>query len=178
MKKNKMNFSTKCLICGDSMESGTCTLPTKEKGRRTKIFPKIICDNCSQRGVTGEELQCKTVKRVYNGTTIKPYCDLAAAIEKGVIRTYRIKYLAMIATAYDNLDSWWESQLSDEEIDFLSYHNQITSSYYHNILTFGNLCNVLDRVRADIDDHSYKSHVLRLHGYNIFRREQEVDSDG
>jgi len=131
---------TKCIICGTAFPDALVACPVKSGGE-PKIFRKEICDACADKAGAYRP----ATPRTFPDAPTEGFLELAGAIERGTLETYRRLYHdAMIAAQR------MDSVCTDEEITFLRLHKSVNDSTYHNTLTLGNIRELLDSARRSV----------------------------
>lgn len=170
----------KCIICGAEFPDAIVTCPRSDRTLKdgTKLpgvtVPKEVCDECTRidntKSGTKYDIDCHD---------IRPYAVLAGKIEKLVLDEYRNAYEKALDSAYA-MNVTNGEPMTDDEIRFRALHRQITKTEgsIHYALTMGNIMNLLDSTRRDVERHSKAFYQLKKRKYNIFERKERKNSDG
>lgn len=134
----------KCIICGAEFPDSIVSLPVKDD-EQPKYFPKEVCDGCADMNNSRKP----AVKRnCDNPPTVMPYIRLAGRIENLILREYEGYYMEALEALNDPRNI--ANLCTEEERAFLRYHNMVSTSGYHDALTFGRINDLLDSVRRDV----------------------------
>lgn len=143
---------TRCIICGALFPSEMVSLRSQKAVKQFEMYPKEVCDFCTCKGVCTPYPR-KAIPRRYPDVSTVGYLKLAGAIERGVLEEYRRLYTDALKASQR-----MGSICSDEEIKFLRVHDNLEQSVYHSALTFGNISNLLDFARRDVQKNLQNFH--------------------
>ncbi len=167
----------KCVICGAEFPFQMVTCPRSDRTLKdgTKLpgvtMPKEICDECAKVDSTKFG-----TKYDYDCHDIRPYAVLAGRIEKLVLDEYRDAYEKALDSAYA-MNVTNVEPLTEDEYKFRALHRQITKTEgnIHFALTMGNINELLDSTRRDVERQSKAFYQLKKRGYNIFERKKQEE---
>lgn len=137
---------TRCIICGELFPSEMVSLKQQGAVKPYDMIQKEVCDFCTCKGIRTPYPR-KAIPRRYPDAPTENYLALAGAIERGILENYRRLYEdALMANRK------MDCICSEEEIAFLRMHRSLLGSPYHAALTLGNVGDLLNYARRDVQE--------------------------